>query len=148
MTTVRPILDTDLDPVLKMIHALAAHHGDAAVITKDTLARDALGAVPWLHVLVAEGARGLVGYAALCPLAQLQFGVRGMDMHHLFVAPDMRGRGLGRRLTQASVAHARDLGCRYLTVGTHPDNHGAAAAYRAMGFAARPAPGPRFSLRW
>ena len=130
-----------------MVRALAAHHGDTPLATPDSLARDALGPSPWLRLLVAEGKRGLLGYAALCPLAQLQFGVRGMDMHHLFVAPEARGTGIGRALIDASLALARAEDCRYMVVGTHPDNSAAAAVYRAAGFEDLPPPGPRFRMK-
>ena len=85
--TIRPFRAPDLPAVLEMIKALAAHHGDAATVTPDRLARDALGEAPWLRLLVAEQAGRLIGYAALCPLAQLQFGVRGDGP-----APPLRGR--------------------------------------------------------
>jgi ribosomal protein S18 acetylase RimI-like enzyme len=144
MTLIRPIVETDLLEVLRMTHGLAAHHEDAAVLTLDDLRRDTMGQYPWLRVLVAEGQ----GYAALCPMAQLQFGVRGMDMHHLFVAPEARGRGVGRSLIEASLVCAKELGCRFMTVGTHPDNIAAQNTYRALGFVQRDASGPRFGMKW
>ncbi|MEQ6249196.1 GNAT family N-acetyltransferase [Sulfitobacter sp. HNIBRBA3233] len=137
----------DIDPLLEMVRALARHHGDAAQITRAALERDVLGPAPWLRVLLARY-DSVVGYAALVPLAQLQFGVRGMDMHHLYVVPQARGQGVARALIDASVALAREAGCRYMTVGTHPGNAPAAAVYRAMGFDDLPPPGPRFRIRW
>ncbi|MEW9918272.1 N-acetyltransferase family protein [Marimonas sp. MJW-29] len=144
---VRPITPDDLTAVLFMVRALAAHHEDIATLTPETLARDALGDPPWMRVLVTERRGDLVGYAALCPLAQLQFGVRGMDMHHLFVAEQARGSGVGRALIDASLALCRAEGCRYMTVGTHPENTAAAAVYRAAGFEDLPPPGPRFRMK-
>lgn len=146
--TLRPIEPRDLRHVHAMVQALAAHHGDACTLTEDALARDALSDPPWLRVIVAERDGVLVGYAALCPLAQLHFGVRGMDMHHLFVVEHARGTGVGRALIDASLAHCRDEGCRYMTVGTHPDNAAAAAVYRAAGFEDLPPPGPRFRMKF
>lgn len=131
-----------------MIRGLARHHGDTASLTLEDLRRDALGAEPWLSVLVAQAERGLAGYAALCPLAQLQFGVRGMDLHHIFVRDDMRGQGVARALVEAGMDLARSRGARFMAIGTHPDNHGAHATYRAMGFDEVPAPGPRFRKKW
>ncbi|MEP5031739.1 MAG: GNAT family N-acetyltransferase, partial [Marinomonas sp.] len=110
----------------------------------EDLRRDTLGAAPWVHVLIAEGA----GYAALCPMAQLQFGVRGMDLHHLFVVPEVRGDGVGRALVEASLALTKELGGRFMTVGTDPENFAAQDTYRALGFEQRDASGPRFSMKW
>lgn len=146
MPHIRPATPADLAELLTMVHALARHHDDTPDVTEADLARDLFGAPPWLQVLVAEEGRRLAGYAALQSLSQLQFGRRGMDLHHLFVQPAARGLGLGRALVSASIAHATALGCRYLTVSTHPDNHAAQAFYLALGFAARSAGAPRFAL--
>lgn len=144
MTQIRPITEPDIPDVLRMIRALAAHHGDTAAVTADDLRRDAFGPCPWLWVLVAEGE----GYAALCPLAQLHFGVRGMEIHHLFVAETARGRGVGRALIDAALECAKAEGARYLSVGTHPDNLSAQDVYRAVGFEESNAAGPRFRMKW
>jgi GNAT superfamily N-acetyltransferase len=49
------------------------------------------------------------------------------DIHHLFVAQDHRGRGVGTALT-AVKHHANTHGVRL--IGTDPDNATAIAAYR------------------
>jgi GNAT superfamily N-acetyltransferase len=144
---IRPIEQEDLPHVLAMVQALAAHRGDQASVDLATLQRDVLGAVPWVRVLVAHGADGMVGYAALRPLAQVQFGRRGMDMQNLFVMPQFRGQGVGKALIKACEEHARALGCATLAVGTHPDNADAQQVYLHAGFEQRPPPGPRFG-KW
>jgi ribosomal protein S18 acetylase RimI-like enzyme len=144
MTRIRPVTEADFPDVLPMVHALAAHHGDAPVATIDDLRRDTLGTQPWVQMLVAEGA----GYAAMYPLVQLQFGVRGMELHHLYVADHARGLGVGRGLIAASLAQARAQGCQYMTVGTDSANAAAQAVYRAIGFEAMGEAGPRFRMKW
>ena len=144
----RPLRPGDLPQVLEMVHALAFHHGDAPLATLSDLERDALGDNPWLRLIVLARGDDLLGYAALLPLAQLQYGVRGMDLHHLYVVPAARGTGAGRLLVDAAVARAKADGCRYLSVGTAPDNVDAQHVYRALGFSERPKPGPRFSVKW
>ena len=142
----RPATAKDLPDVVAMAHALAAFHGEQATLTREAVARDALAAPPWITVLVAERNNDLLGYAALCPLVQVQYGLRGMDMHHLFVQPDERGTGVGRALIDASIQAAAAMGCYYLAVGTHPDNDPAQAFYEGAGFE-RTETGPRFRLR-
>lgn len=141
---IRPIQAADMPVVVQMVHALAAHHGDQGTLDVETLRRDALGPVPWLSVLVAERQGVLPRYAALCPLAQLQYGKRGMDMQNLFVQPSARGQGVGAALVAGCRAHARGVGCVYLAVGTHPGNVKAAEFYLRQGFERRPPPGPQF----
>jgi ribosomal protein S18 acetylase RimI-like enzyme len=143
----RPVCTADLPDLFTMVQALASHHGDTANLTMDALARDVLDA-SWMVVIVATCDDVLGGYAALTPMAQLQFGVRGYDMHHLFVKRDLRGQGLGRMLLDACVTHAKAHHCRFVTVGTHPNNTAAQEFYKSAGFAQRPLSGPRFSAKW
>nr|WP_232013591.1 GNAT family N-acetyltransferase [Cereibacter sphaeroides] len=145
--TVRCAHPADSGRIIQMVGMLASHHGDTAAVTTDDLSRDVFGVNPWIYVLVAEAGKELVGYAALCGLTRLQFGLRGMDMHHLFTEPAFRGCGVGQRLVEASKIKAISLSCSYLTVGTHPDNHRAQAFYSAMGFERKDAHPPRFSMR-
>jgi ribosomal protein S18 acetylase RimI-like enzyme len=57
-------------------------------------------------------------------------GVWGM-----YVAPEARGRGVGRALMDALITHARTLpGLERLTLGVVPENAPARALYQALGF--------------
>lgn len=145
---IRAVQSADLPGLLQMIEGLAAHHGDGPTARLEDLERDLLGPHPWLTGLVGEVEEGLGGYALLCPTAQVQFGVRGMDLHHLFVRPASRRQGLGRALVGAAITEARLRSCRFLTVGTAPDNRAAQEFYLSAGLTQRPSVGPRFSIRW
>jgi GNAT superfamily N-acetyltransferase len=147
MPSTRPARPSDLPQILAMVEALARHHGDEPRLSLAALDADVFGTPPWLRILVAEVDDALVGFAALQPLSQLQFGQRGMDLHHLYVEPHLRGCGIGRALVAASIDYARALRCQFLAVGTHPDNAAAQAFYLAFGFEARPNVSPRFGLR-
>lgn len=137
----------DVSGVVAMVGTLAAYHGDEPSLTADTLERDAFGERPWITLIVADVDGELAGYAALCGLIQLQFGARGVDMHHLFVTEHFRGRGVGRALVEACKVKARELSCLYMAVGTHPDNQAAQAFYEAQAFERREGHGPRFGMR-
>lgn len=138
----------DVPVVLSMVHALAAFNGDKSTLTQDALKRDALADCPWITVLVAESSERVVGYAALCSLAQLQFGVRGVDIHHLFVTQSVRGQGVGKQLISACIARSKEMGCRYILIGTQPENTKAQKIYLSAGFSKIPAPGPRFRIKF
>lgn len=146
MPKIRKITPQDIPAVLSMVHGLAEHHGDVATLAPAALSRDALGPHPWITLLVAQGAQGVSGYAALCPIMQLQFGARGMDMHHLYVAKDARGLGIGTALITACVNEAKRQNARFVTVGTHPDNTAAQTVYLKAGFEQRPTGGARFRM--
>ncbi|TGD44355.1 GNAT family N-acetyltransferase [Pseudotabrizicola sediminis] len=146
---IRPLGAAHLPEVHRMLIDLAAHHGDVATITPQVLRGLVLDA-PDVRGLVAFPAdrpsRLPVGYALLARRSDLITGRSGYDIAHLFVQDVFRGQGIGRAL----IAAARDLAllerCTRLTIGTHPANAGAAAAYRAMGLTERPAPGPSFAV--
>lgn len=144
---VRSARSEDTERVVQMVGKLTTHHGDTPALTADDLARDLFGENPWIYVLVAEAGDDLVGYAAICGLIRLQFGMRGMDLHHLFTEAAFRGRGVGHSLVEACKLKAISLSCRYLTVGTHPDNHKAQSFYEGLGFERKDAHPPRFSIQ-
>lgn len=144
---VRHARPADLQRIVQMVGQLADHHGDTATLTQDDLSRDLFSERPWITILVADMGGKLIGYAATCNLIQLQFGARGMDLHHLFTDAGFRGRGAGRALVEACKAEAIASSCRYLAVGTHPDNHEAQAFYTSLGFKRRDTHPPRFSIR-
>ncbi|WP_291726602.1 GNAT family N-acetyltransferase [Leisingera sp. F5] len=138
---------SDAEEILRMVERMAAHHDDTSTLQAGTLARDVFSDNPWVHLLVAEAESRLAGYAALCGLAQLQFGVRGFDVHHLFTEAGFRRRGAGTNLVRASIHKSKSLSCKYLSVGTHPDNLEAQAFYASLGFKRREAFPPRFVIR-
>lgn len=97
--------------------------------------------------LVAYVEGKTIGYAALLPLAQIQFGKRGLDIHHLYVATAFRRMRVGRALIDAAIYVARDAGCAFLMVGMHPDNVDGQAGYLASGFADARIGGTRFGMK-
>ena len=145
MLIIREATLGDLPQVHQMIGLLARHHGDEAVIALDTLRRqifeDGLGLL-----VVAGEEEGLVGYALLLARPNLVTGGLGHDINHLFVVEWRRKAGIGRALIAALRAVSVAAGAEYLMIGTHPNNLGAQRAYRQMGLAELPMPGPRFKV--
>jgi len=136
--TIRPVRAADAFGLLQMVRALAAHHGDVAQLGLDRLMQDVIGPKRHFDVLVAEQGGALVGYAALQAIGRLQDGARGADLHHLYVAPDQRGQGVGRLLLDAAQQAATRQGATYLRVSAHVENVDAQGFYRATGWVERP----------
>lgn len=146
--TIRPAERRDLSTLTALIRALAAHHGDAALIHEDRLRRLLFGPARALTALIAEIDGRPVGYAANTLRVRLNDGELGTEITHLFVVPELRGHGIGRALVEAAAEAAEMAGHSYLVIGTHPTNRAAQEAYRRMGLEdLAEAPGPRFVRR-
>ncbi len=53
----------------------------------------------------------------------------------LLVDREHRRRGFGRRMTEAAIAAARELGCPAIRLSVYASNEAAMALYRSLGFA-------------
>lgn len=131
---IRRLRDGDIPRLAGMVAALAAHHGDEPGASEAELRRDCLGDKPWLPTWVAEENGRIVGYAAGLRRAQMQFGRRGVELHHLYVDAASRGSGAGRALVAALAEWAQRQGCDFMTVGTDPGNRAAQGFYLGLGF--------------
>lgn len=87
--------------------------------------------LPCSVVMVEEGGR-VVGHARLMPVA----GVRDAALiETVIVAPELRGRGLGRQLMEKAERHTVEMGYKTLHLSTH-DKQG---FYSRLGYERGPA---------
>ena len=85
------------------------------------------------ELLAARDEGGLIlGYACLYWHLSSLAAVETVLMNDLFVAPEARGRGIGRTLIEASRDVARARGAGWLEWATAPDNHTAQRLYDSM----------------
>ncbi|MBV8775976.1 MAG: GNAT family N-acetyltransferase [Alphaproteobacteria bacterium] len=79
---------------------------------------------------------GVVGLRRLCPTIA--------EIKRLYVAPNARSGGLGRRLLERALAEARGLGYERVRLDSHRDSMAPAIAlYLRLGFSEIPAYGPQ-----
>lgn len=100
--TIRDARPDDVDELLRLIHELAAYERepDAVTATADHV-REALfpvGASPAAYGLVAEREGRVVGMAVWFTSFSTWTGRPGIWLEDLFVEPEQRGLGVGRRL--------------------------------------------------
>jgi GNAT superfamily N-acetyltransferase len=97
------------------------------------------------RLLLASLSGQIVGCVALRPL---QDG--DCEMKRLYLRPEGRGTGLGRRLVEAVIGEARQIGYRRILLDTLPVMGDAQRLYSKLGFAdvppyrENPVPGARF----
>jgi ribosomal protein S18 acetylase RimI-like enzyme len=84
----------------------------------------------WDCALVAEADGRPVGFAA----ARYVAWNRRLEVLHLYVAPEYRRRGAGRRLLDALGTYARSVGARCLWLETQNVNVPAIRFYQRVGF--------------
>lgn len=90
-----------------------------------------------LAVLLAEDDAGtVIGLAELSirPYAEGCASDRVAFLEGWFVAPEARGRGVGRALIASVEEWGRAQGCRELASNAEADNEPSATAHRALGF--------------
>lgn len=117
-----------------VLRALSQSMGDAHNATDDQIAV-ALAPDGTCRALIAERGGQVVGAAMYSPLFSTTRGMAGAYVSDLWVAPELRGAGLGPRLL-ASVrdAASQDWGAGFLRLGVYADNTRARAFYDRLGF--------------
>ncbi len=77
--------------------------------------------------LVEDGE--VVGCVGVRPLSE-----DACELKTLFVYERLQGRGLGRRLAERAIDHARERGCRAIRLDTISTSANAIGLYRRLGF--------------
>jgi N-acetylglutamate synthase-like GNAT family acetyltransferase len=74
---------------------------------------------PSMFVVLAEANGGVVGLATLSRRPQLRLTANLVTIDELAIAPDWRGRGIGKALLNQAKGIARHSGCRRLELLTN-----------------------------
>jgi ribosomal protein S18 acetylase RimI-like enzyme len=149
MTAVRRAGVEDSAAVGRLLHDFNAEYA-MATAAPEAIAermRALIAEEPRFTVLLAGGelrtdgagadAAGPAGFAVLRFRAAL--ASEGLECYvaELYVVPALRGRGIGRTLMEAAIAHARAEGADYIDLGTSDDDHAARGLYESLGFVNR-----------
>ncbi|MCJ8287582.1 GNAT family N-acetyltransferase [Halomonas sp.] len=132
MNPVRPARIADLQPLSELLDGYRVFYSQESDIQA---ARDFLRtrfALADSRLLVSDNEGVLEGFVQLYPaLSTVRVGPR-WTLADLFVAPEARGKGIGRELMEAAANLAREQGVGQLTLNTQTHNHTAQALYESL----------------
>lgn len=136
---IRPATAADLDTITD-IYADAVRHGTASYELEPPARAEmgarfetlAAGGFPYL---AAESEGRVIGYAYAGPFRPRP-AYRFVVENSIYVAPDARGRGIGRLLLERLIAEAEKLGFRQMVAVIGDGNPGSASVklHERMGF--------------
>ena len=90
---------------------------------------------PDYRVYMAEGTTGLYGAFSLLIMDNLGHGGAPAGIvENVIVAPEYRGRGVGKRMMEYAMERCREAGCYKLTLSSNMNRLGAHRFYESLGF--------------
>ena len=137
--TIRRAIEGDA-PVLSRLLAALSEEIDTPSPAHDDIAalvRFGFGATPFFRVQVAEREGAVLGLALYFPEFSTYRRRPGVYLQDLYLVPDARELGLGRRLIGAVLRDAADWDVAYLRLAVHLDNP-ALGFYQRIGFQTDP----------
>jgi GNAT superfamily N-acetyltransferase len=125
----------DIPEILALIRELAAYERDplAVVATEDDLLREGFGTSPRFYTLMAEVSGEIAGFALYFFNFSTWKGRSGIHLEDLFVRPQFRGLGIGKKLLSAVAEAAIQNGCGRLQWDVLDWNQTAIDFYEGLG---------------
>ncbi len=131
---VRPFRAEDIEQALGLMRALAKFEGyfDAFRVTKEAIEDRGLGPSPDFGMLVVDADVRIVGIAVHYTLPWTYDLRPTLVLKELFVLPEFRSVGAGRRLFEGVVSVAQRIGAPRLVWQVLPDNAHAKKFYSSL----------------
>lgn len=130
-----PARESDVPMVYSLIQRLAEYErlSHELEATEDGI-RDAMfGDWPIIEVLLAYVGPEVAGYALFFHTFSTFVGQRGLYLEDLFVVPEHRGRGIGKRLLAHLAKLASERRCRRMEWAVLDWNESAIRFYKSIG---------------
>lgn len=133
--TIRPAVEADCATILRFVRELAAfeHEPDAVKASDEDFRRDGWGEHPVFEALIAELEGVPAGFALTFRNYSTWEGRPGLFVEDLYVTPDARRYGVGRKLLSAIAQRAMERGYRRVDLNVL-DWNPARAFYDRIGF--------------
>jgi GNAT superfamily N-acetyltransferase len=131
---IRPARKDDAAAILRLLAALSEQDGAPHPATAADYLRHGFGPDRLFQSILAEVGGRIVGVVVFFPTFSTQRGTPGVYVQDLYLAPDRRGKGLGRRLLGAVRAQAAGWDADHLLLMVDRSNSAARSFYDRMGF--------------
>ncbi len=133
---IRPARIEDAAAIQSMIAALARETigPKQEVLTAEAVRRYAFGPEKIVEPIVAERGGAVVAALILYEEFSTWRGMKGVHVLDIYIAPEARGRGLGRRLISEAANWGRARGAGYVRLSVDEHNLKAVNFYEAIGF--------------
>ncbi|XP_068128074.1 thialysine N-epsilon-acetyltransferase-like [Hyperolius riggenbachi] len=139
---IRPAEPSDSPHIMRMIKELAEYEKITHFIhlTEEVLHRDGFGETPWFRCIVAElpeteRSENGVPFAGYALFANSYSSWTGRTLHleDLYVSPQYRGHGIGRRLMRKVAEEGLKSGCSQIHLSVLKWNTPAISLYSSLG---------------
>jgi ribosomal protein S18 acetylase RimI-like enzyme len=131
---IAPVCEADAYALLQMARAFHAEEGRDLDATSEAALMQVAKGEKLAPAWIVRSAGRCVGYVILTLGYSVEYGGRDGFIDDLYLAPDVRGLGLGRRLLDFTLAEAMRLGIGTLHLEVEADNARATQLYRSAGF--------------
>jgi len=134
-TRVREASEEDVPLVLSLIRDLAEYEklSHEVVATEEDLRESLFGERPFAEVLIAEHDGAPAGFALFFHNFSTFLGKPGIYLEDLYVKPEIRGAGIGKKLLVHLARLAKERGCGRLEWWVLDWNTPAHGFYRQLG---------------
>ena len=131
---IRSIEEQDVDALFAMICELANHEGEREFVTTSSarLAETGFGNQARWRGFIAEADNRAVAYATYTEDFHIWSGAPRITIDDLYVQPEFRRCGLGRKLMECVFALAKETGA-FVSWTVQPGNSRAITFYRQLG---------------
>lgn len=132
---IRPATIEDIPQILALIRELAAYERDPLAVeaTEADLLREGFGPLPRFHTLMAEISGEIAGFALYFFNFSTWKGRAGIHLEDLFVRPQFRGLGIGKKLLSSVAEVALQNACGRLQWDVLDWNQPAIDFYEGLG---------------
>ena len=127
--------EVDADALVGLARAFHLEDGHALDRRGEAALLQITRGEPFARAWIARADGSAVGYLVITLGYSVEYGGRDGFIDDLYLAPEVRGRGLGRKLLEFALARAAELGIGTLHLEVEPGNENAARLYRSAGFA-------------